>query len=317
MPSAGLPVVGRRVAPGKPRELSEIAIYLDPPAGGPPSADDRAVSLIQRARERGVTTFDVGNARFPARAERLLARAFPTPDPSVCAIVARSVDSLARERSSEEVTTSSDLASAVRESLEESRRRLEPVPIGVVEWDPGDELGGEGPAANTPTSYPNAGPTEPLLAIELPRPGAPLPVPGGAPSLFSGSLSLLETDLIPAFEEARSKPGAALIAHDPFAGGRLDGSRFEDQARLPGPGAGPADVRRLHEEFDPVLRLGFLTQGHRRTLAQAALQFVLEWSWVVTAVVPLPSPERFDEILGYASRSPLTEDEIRRIGSVK
>ena len=140
---------------------------------------------------------------------------------------------------------------------------------------------------------------------------------GTSPSLVTGSLSLLETDLIPTFESASVGERAGLIAYDPFAGGRLDGSRFAEQSLLPGPATGPVDVRRLHEEFDPVLRLGFLTEGRRRTLGQGALQFVLAWPWVVTTVVPLPSPERFDELLGYAARPPLTEEEMERIGLVK
>jgi aryl-alcohol dehydrogenase-like predicted oxidoreductase len=83
------------------------------------------------------------------------------------------------------------------------------------------------------------------------------------------------------------------------------------------PEARPADMRRLRREFEPVLRLGFLTEGGRRTLAQAALRFVLRWPWVVTCVIPLPPPERFEEILGFGSAPEISDEELARLGLVK
>ena len=312
------PSVARRTVAGSRREFSEISFSLDPPASAPPSLDSRSVALLHRAREHGVTTFDVSGARFPERAERLLARAFPTSDPSVCAIVSRSVRSLARERSNVAGSSMPDLNTALRDSLEGSRRRLAPVPIGVIEWLAGDETATAGPSESSLTYDLGKEAAPAIWATELPRAGnLSTDAAGGSPGLVTGALSLLETELIPAFESAGAGRRSGLIAYDPFAGGRLDGSRFAEQSLLPGPATGPVDVRRLHEEFDPVLRLGFLTEGRRRTLGQAALQFVLAWSWVVTTVVPLPSPERFDELLDYTTRPPLTGEELERIGLVK
>jgi hypothetical protein len=147
----------------------------------------------------------------------------------------------------------------------------------------------------------------------------PVGFPGSdtAPALFSGVLSLLEPGLVTAFEAGGSPPPARLIARDPFAAGRLDGSRFAATGSLSGPEAGPIDVRSLHDEFDPVVRLAFLTEGRRRTLAQTAVQFVLHWPWVASVVVPLPTPERFDDVLGFAARPPISREELARLGFVK
>jgi aryl-alcohol dehydrogenase-like predicted oxidoreductase len=71
-------------------------------------------------------------------------------------------------------------------------------------------------------------------------------------------------------------------------------------------------LRQLHRDFDPVLRLGFLTDSRERTLAQASLQFLFHWPWVASVLVPLPSPERLEEFLAASSRPPLTDEEVDR-----
>jgi hypothetical protein len=38
---------------------------------------------------------------------------------------------------------------------------------------------------------------------------------------------------------------------------------------------------------------------------------------VATAVIPLPSPERLEEILGFGGTPPLSDDELARLSLVK
>lgn len=314
-PRGGVEV--RRVPGGGPA-LSALAVAVDPPAVAPPSLDAQLSTLLQRARERGVTTFDLADARFPARAERLLSRAFPIPDPDLGVIVGRSKESLAAEGASRDGSAPArDLETASRASLEASRRRLAPLPISVVEWRPDlpassdtrDEANGLPPLAGSAEG--------PQWAVRLALPWMDQPAPEHATAVFGGELSLLDHRVIPWFESRSTSSPAWLIARNVFSNGRLDGSRFAAVSSLAGPGMGPVDVRRLHSEFDPVLSLGFLTEGRRRTMAQAALHFVLGWPWVVTAVVPLPDPHRMDEILGFAASPPLSDEEKRRLDLVK
>lgn len=318
MSNGGSPVLGPRQVPGAHLRLSAVTISVDPPAVAAPIADDRTVALLRRARRLGVSTFDVAEARFPQRAEKLIATAFPLSDPSLAVIVGRSAESLAKERTPRgEAISSQDLEAALEESLEQSRRRLAPAPVSIVDWTPETDRKREstlGPGGSLSAGARTAG----LLWVRrLPSSPAALPPTGTSPALFSGELSLLDPGLIPLFESANEKPGASLIARDVFSGGRLDGSRFSTGVALGSPGAPPVDLRRLHEEFDPILRLGFLTAAHRRTLAQAALQFALAWPWVTTAVIPLPTPENLDSVLEFGSRPPLTGDELCRLGLVK
>ena len=314
-----LPPIGRRGVPGTSRTLSAVTISVDPPPVAPPAADARTVALLRRARERGVTTFDVAGARFPLRAERLIATAFPSPDPELGVIVGRSIESLAEERGPDDDRGwGGSLAIALASSLDQSRRRLAPVPVAIVEWSPGAEGSTTGP--EVPGERPRIeGETkpEPLWAIRLSSRTTTLPRDPHPPALFVGEFSLLDDGVAPLFDSPGAVPGASLVARNPFGDGRLDGSRFAAVSTPGAPGQGPVDVRHLHEEFDPILRLGFLTAGRRRTLAQAALWFVLRWPWVVTCVIPLPPPERFEEVLGFAASPPLVDDELDRLNRVK
>jgi len=310
--------IEQRPVPDTPTRLSALTITIDPPAVVPPAADARTIALLRKAHALGVTTFDVAEARFPERAERLIAMAFPEPRTGVSVIAGRSFETLARERKPPgEGTDSPDLASAITESLERSLQRLAPVRISIVEWTA--DAGSASETSSGDAKLPGMrlpGPA-PLWAVRLPTSPAVLPTTSPPVGLFSGELSLLRTDLIPRFEGEAEKKRLRLIARDPFSSGRLDGTRFARSGTFGGPGTAPVDLRRLHEEFDPILRLGFLTDRHRRTLAQAALQFVLRMPWVVTAVVPLPDPERFDEVLGFSSCPALTPEDLSRLDLIK
>ena len=318
MGAAPTGVIGHRALPGTKWVLSALAFSLDPPAVGPPSHDDRIVTLLRRARARGVTTFDLAFARSPARGERLLARAFPEPDPEVSVILGRSTDSLASERSTTGPTLDEGtLPEALARSLDFSRQRLGSVPVSVVEWT--SNVSEEGSLAPSPVASASGAGSESryALALHLVPPVMELPVTARSPELFGCDFSLLRSDPIRWFGANVHGSNAVLLARDPFAGGRLDGSRFAASAEPGPPGVGPVDLRRLHEEFDPVLRLGFLTTGRRRTLAQAALHFVVGWPWVISVAAPMPAPERMEEVLDFASRPPLSAEELAELGFVK
>ena len=318
MSSQATPPAIHRSLPPELSRFSALTILVDPPTVASPAADARTLALLRRARDLGVTSFDVAGASNPERAERILARAFPEPDPRIGAVIGRSVDSLSHAMNSDDAPpTPKDLPGALAMSIGQSRRRLAPVAVGAVEWTPG--AGGDAPTLPTlgNDTATGSGPSEPLWILRLLPASQSLPDLGRKVNLFSGAFSILDGNLGSWFEAAAPPSGAFLVARDPFSEGRLDGSRFAVRTGPGGPASPPVDVRRLHQEFDPVLRLGFLTAGRRRTLAQAALQFALHWSWVATVVVPLPEPERFDEIFGFGSTPALSPDELEQIRRLK
>jgi aryl-alcohol dehydrogenase-like predicted oxidoreductase len=306
--------VPRRPLPGSPLHLSALSLSLDPTGPGP--ALDRAwATLAQQAYERGVTTFDLSTARNSARAERILATAFGTSDRPLVVLLGRSGDDLGPTgpRTGGTADADSRPARSLARSLRASAERLPPSATIVCVWRPD--------RTQRPVTLPLAvgeRATEPdtrihgwALALEdpaLPSADDPADVP-----TYSGELSLLDLRLVNAFEGSGARPGAALIATDPFAGGRLDGSRFSASLADRSPTAEPPSLRTLHTEFDPILALGFLTDGRKRTLAQAAVEFPLSFPWVASVAVPMPSPERLGPLLAAAAGPPLSPGERDRV----
>jgi aryl-alcohol dehydrogenase-like predicted oxidoreductase len=138
-------------------------------------------------------------------------------------------------------------------------------------------------------------------------------VPADRPALLSGSFSLLELGLLSPLAERSTQGPIGFFARDPLGSGRLDGSRFDRSLANRRPEAGPVDVGVLRREFAPVLELDFLTEGGRRTLAQASLGFVLRWPWTCATIVPLPSPERLNDLLAADQAPAITDAEADRV----
>ncbi|MGI0140364.1 MAG: aldo/keto reductase [Thermoplasmata archaeon] len=128
--------------------------------------------------------------------------------------------------------------------------------------------------------------------------------PEGA-SFVSGPLSLIEPALL-------HRPGVELIpflARDPFAGGHLDGTRF-DQATSPlVRRTAPMPLREIQRDLADVIALAPLASGRGRTLAQAALRWVVDAREVTAVLAPLPPPERLQELLAFPSVPPLSPAE--------
>jgi len=305
MPRSGT-AVSRRRLPVSGLEVSAISVAVDPL--GPDVTDDRRVAeQLRKARRFGVTTFDLSESRHPDRAEGVVREAFPGHDPDLVLIVsATSTESPSGAPNRLEPASGTPGDRLLRLS---SVARL----IGVL-GEPAVAFGGAGAEGLRSTGTP---PGSALLSdwALIDRLGPH--IAGRDETLTSplliGPLSLLDHRAVAQMERADPAAGPRYIVRDPYAGGRLDGSRFLSilPERL-GPHA-PLGLRDLHAEFDPILRLGFLTEGHRRTLAQAALQFALHWEWVATITIPMPTPEQLESVLLAETVPPLTSEEIARV----
>jgi aryl-alcohol dehydrogenase-like predicted oxidoreductase len=308
--------VPRRGVPGTGLELSVLGIDLDPERIGPPSADERTSVFLRRARQRGITTFRVLAGPARPRVERLLSTALPGADPSVVRIGARSFSELVREGARSEDPPGPDLSSRLEQSLRESAARLGGTGYRILEWE---FEPGSGPSISEATGMlTDLRAHGSIDAFALPpeaagEEGSSPAADRVSPALRTGALSLLDTRWATVLEAEARRRATGFLAHDPFAGGRLDGTAIGAAAGDRRPDSPPRSVRELHLEFDPVLRFEFLTRSHDRTLAEAALQFVLRWPWVTSVLVPLPSPERFDGLLRALNAPPLTDPELERV----
>lgn len=302
----------RRTLLGTSRAVSAIGISIDPGAVAGPTTDDALIAQLRKARRHGITFFDVAAARFRSRAERLIAAAFPDPDPEITVLVGDPREDLGgrpdrfggggplgpsepafralRSRLGEKVSVIVEVAPAQREAGPTAARLAEL-----------DALAQAGAIVGWSRSVPRRE-AEPFPALE-----------GGEAKWLSAELSMLEPSPVEELASRARRVPTSVFVRDPFGQGRLDGTRFAadlSRARAPAP---PVDVRTLRADFAPVLRLGFLTANHRRTLAQAAVQYFLSKEWVAVVIVPMPRPERFLEVLAAPDAPPLTDEELARI----
>ncbi|HUI38015.1 MAG TPA: hypothetical protein VLY85_00120, partial [Thermoplasmata archaeon] len=113
-----------------------------------------------------------------------------------------------------------------------------------------------------------------------------------------------------------TRGGAGLVAQDPFSSGRLDGRLFEETRWAIGPSELPRNLTSLQESLGPVTRLGFLSEGRRRTLPQAALRFLLDLPAVVTIAWDFLTPRILADSEALDAVPSLSEAEIARVDAV-
>ena len=310
--------ISQRPVVGTSLRCSSIGFALDRSASGMPTLDRRTVALLKRARSLGVTTFQVPEGSRSRSAERLLTTAFPSVDDELLVLTVRSLSSLAEEggegarRATEEA-----LEERLQRSIRESTARLRPHRVDLLLWrhDPATGI----PLEDVVDVLERLRNEEAYAGWILSIPPGSTSLPGGfrdpargAP-LYSGVLSVLNHSLLGPLSERAVAGPVGLFAEDPFGEGRLDGTRFAVSVADRRPDTRPLNLRELQREFAPVVKLGFLTEGRRRTLAQASLRFVLRWPWVCSAVIPLPSPERLGELARTEATPPLSDSEVARL----
>ena len=292
-------VARRRPLPASPFELSILTLQLGPVRG--PAGVGPLRAAVRRARAAGITTFDLTEGPEPAVAESILREAFPPGDAEVVVILPEG-PSVPRAATGAGLETAPPLLpGAGRPGETGSFPRLYEVRPRAASGPRGFE-----PAVPPSRRVIRCRTAEEAEAISG--------VPG--PLLAAGPLSLLQHDLANAVDAGRDPTSFAWIARDPFAGGRLDGSRFAVPRFAGGPVPAPATVRQLGSELESVLPFAFLARPGQRTLAQAAIRFPLARRYVASVVIPVPAPERWEEIVGFAASPALSDDEVARAARV-
>jgi hypothetical protein len=289
-PPSALP---RRTLPAGGPSVSLLGFVIDPPGPPTPTVDRSTIEMLRRARAAGVTVFDAASSRNPDRGLALLATAFPDADERLVVLVQPTGEEASRSKGGRAPRLASTASSV-------------PTLLGLVtaitEREPGQQL-----VAGRAT------PARSAVRVDPAAESLPPAVEGG---LYVGPFSLLDLGIGRLIERAPpGTPSSSVFARDPFAGGRLDGSRLAGGAFDRAPSMAPPSLRSLEEDFAPVLRLGFLTSSRVRTLAQASVQFVAAHPWVASVLAPLPPPDRLEELAAAFSRPPLSEAELARVES--
>ncbi|MFI5415572.1 MAG: hypothetical protein ACHQ16_08000, partial [Candidatus Lutacidiplasmatales archaeon] len=125
---------------------------------------------------------------------------------------------------------------------------------------------------------------------------------------------LLDANRVRAVVRGIRTAGAEALLTNPLADGRLDGRWLSEGTLAQDGPPRPMDLASLQQAFAPVLPLGFLTAGRRRTLAQAAVGFV-------RAIGAVPSVRFRDlrqiaELVDPGGADPLSTDEVERAVAV-
>lgn len=311
----------RRPVAGTDLDTSVLGITVDFSPPGLPADSRSVVTALQHLWSGGITTFDLAGSGSPAWAAQALLAAFPRYDPDLLMLLgASTTPTTTPQAEGVHAPGRRGLASTPdrpRPSPADLAQRLSSIGRVLFDWRAADaretspaspapwvqDLAAKGIIAgwSLPCTPPQR---EDELAVVPARP----PV--------TAALSLLDRRMLaPLDSRFRERRGSVLV-RDPFQGGLLDGTRFSSRLAARGPGSAPEGLRKLSAEFEPVLRLAPLTRERRRTLAQASIQYLLQWPWVATVLLPFPAPDRWPEMLGALSAPPLDEEELRRLGLV-
>ncbi len=124
------------------------------------------------------------------------------------------------------------------------------------------------------------------------------------------TVNLLERQAIDTLLPLARERGVAVVARQPLAGGLLAQSESEILAQATG-----GDRDQLRRELDAAAAFGFLANGSR-SLAQAAIQFVLGQDGVSVALPGISSVSHLREAVGALAAPPLTDQELARIKAV-
>jgi len=316
------------VAPMKQRPLgrsgvqvSEIGLGLWPAGGsiqlgGVPTgygqvSESEAVRAIRRAVELGVTLFDVSDSYGLGRAERLLGKAIRVDRPPVVVATKAGWVPDGAERWMADLSREHLLASAER-----SRRRLGVDVLDVL------QLHAIPDEAQTDEAFDALDELKTRQVIRLAGASVGADLDAGRRLLRTRRLdvlqvhyNLLSQGAAELFDEARAQ-GVGVIASIPLAYGFLSGrytrtttfARDDWRSRLT-PDEIAARVRRVQE-------YRFLAEPGRRSLAHAALQFVLSHPSVSTTIPGFRNAEQVEDSVHSLEAPFLSDIEIARAREV-
>lgn len=278
---------------------------------------DDAVSraALRRALELGVTLFDTADIYGHGHSEALLGEVLADwPGPAPVVVTKGGVNFYRRDGTSEQDWTPLALAHAVQQSLSRLRRDtldvfllMNPPPDDLERfkvWDTLEALKRAGKIRFYGVSV-----AEPTDGVWLLEHGCPVDVLEVAYSVFYQGAGV---DLLPL---ARAHK-VGILAREPLANGFLSGKYGAEAEWTDG------DIRAsLPREYVAAMvetagQMGFLRRGGERTLAQAALRFVLDDPSVASVVVGAKTPAQVQENVGAVSVPPIDADEWERVSGV-
>jgi aryl-alcohol dehydrogenase-like predicted oxidoreductase len=293
-----------------------------------PARTALSIGLVRQAIHEGFDFLDAGDADRAVLGEQLIAQARTARGgPPEVATTLTGNDPMPRTSSSMSATVHGSSVSSplgpdpsgwaedLRQAVGRSIRRLGAGPIAVAWIEAGDVRSLAQPGVRATLEQ------DPRLVDWGVRYTGGVPdlgdvqqaIAGGA-RVFALEFHLLNARAAAPVVRAIVAAGGSIVVLDPHADGRLNGERLETPFAFAGATPGrPADWPTVLEELSPVTRLGFLTAGRQRTLAQAAIQYVLGAPGVSSVLVHPFDGKRLRGWRESIDRPPLTPAERDRI----
>ncbi|HEX7124436.1 MAG TPA: aldo/keto reductase [Thermodesulfobacteriota bacterium] len=128
--------------------------------------------------------------------------------------------------------------------------------------------------------------------------------------------NLLEQDPGRTFFPLAREKQVGIIVRVPHSSGMLEGKYTKDTTFAPGDHRNHRRKEWLVDGLKKVERLAFLTEGKGRTLAQAALRFVLAQDPIVSALPNIYNAEQLDEFAAATDVPDLTPAELAEIAAL-
>lgn len=280
-----------------------------------PTDDEQSKAAVRQALELGVTLFDTADVYGHGHSEALLGEVLADWDgPAPIVVTKGGVNFYRRDETLEPDWTPYAVAHAVQQSLMRLRRETLDVfllmnpPVQELDrwrtWDTLDALQRSGKIAHYGVSV-----AEPEDGVWLLRHNLPVSVLEVAYSVFYQGATV---QLLPLARKRK----VGLLAREPLANGFLTGKYVPDapfpegdiRAALP-----PEYVRAMAET---AAKLNFLTRDGERTMAQAALRFVLDDPCVSSVIVGAKTAAQVQENVGAAGVPPIDVGDREQIGAI-
>ncbi|MGE0228696.1 MAG: aldo/keto reductase [Dehalococcoidia bacterium] len=305
-------------------EVSEIGFGVWTLASGwwGDHSDEDAVTLLRQAYDRGVTFFDTADTYGNGRGETLLAQAFPGGDRDDIVIGTKfgydwQARSERRQEGQREAPHRFDVP-FLEQALDGSLRRLSTDRIDLWQlhnvrmehlqrddvWTFLDRARREGKVRAVGVAL---GPAigwrdEGVHALQE------LPV-----DVVHMIYNALELDPGRELIRVAREAGRSLLVRVPHSSGMLEGRYTEDTQFSERDHRSHRPRAWLTNGLRKIEQLDFLTASHERTLAQAALRFVLHDTAVVSALPNIYGRDQLDEFVAASDCPDLTPDDVARI----
>ena len=281
--------------------------------------DDVSLRAIDAALDAGVNFFDTADAYGAGHSEELLAKAFAGKRDKV--IVASKVGN----RTINGKWMKDYSPAWIREAVDHSLRRLTTDCIDAYQLhSPGADFTYGGDVIAALEDIKAQGKIR-FYGVSLTPPGGDLSpseqglriLETGRCDFFQVVYNILERDIEADLLPACARDNVGVIARVPLASGFLTG-KFTKDATFP-----PDDHRshrfppaKVAATVEKVERLRFLTEGRDKTLAQAALQYVLSHPAVSTVIPGAKTAAQARDNAAASDGALLSEDELRRVREV-